>query len=71
MAQFMTASEQIEEGHRRHGEPTYAELVAINADLVAALEKMLDAPGLSMLDQYGDVERNARAAIAKATIAKD
>ena len=35
--QFMTAREQVEHGHRTRGEPTYAELQAINAELLAAL----------------------------------
>ena len=37
--QTMTAAEQVEHGHRTRGEPTYAELQAINAELLAALEK--------------------------------
>ena len=45
------------------------ELREIAAELVTALEKILDAPGLPMLDQYGDAERMARAAIAKAKVA--
>ena len=39
MTQFMTAAEQVEHGHTARGEPTYAELQAINADLLAALEQ--------------------------------
>ena len=35
--QFMTAAEQVEHGHRTRGEPTYAELQAINVELLAAL----------------------------------
>ena len=38
--QFMTAREQVEHGHRTRGEPTYAELQAINAELLAALESV-------------------------------
>ena len=32
--QFMTAREQVEHGHRTRGEPTYAELQAINAEML-------------------------------------
>ena len=41
--QFMTAREQVEHGHRTRGEPTYAELQAINAELLAALERALQS----------------------------
>ena len=37
----MTAREQVEHGHRTRGEPTYAELQAINAELLAALERRI------------------------------
>ena len=40
MTQFMTAAEQVEHGHTARGEPTYAELQAINADLLATLAEI-------------------------------
>ena len=69
--QFMTAAEQVEHGHRTRGEPTYAELQAITADLFVAL--------LNMLSWHGTIEENqlcwcsgcsaARTSVAKAKIA--
>ena len=45
MTQFMTAAEQVEHGHTARGEPTYAELQAINVRLLAALEGMQTGKG--------------------------
>ena len=61
--QFMTAREQVEHGHRTRGEPTYAELQAINAELLAALEGALSGGALHPKTDAAD---RARAAIAKA-----
>ena len=60
--QFMTAAEQVEHGHRTRGEPTYAELLAINADLLDALEGLCSADFGFTNDEW-DV---ADAAIARA-----
>ena len=38
--QFMTAREQVEESHRLRGEPTYAELKEINAEMLAELKQI-------------------------------
>ena len=40
MTQFMTSAEWVEYAHKVRGEPTYAELQAINVRLLAALEGM-------------------------------
>ena len=68
-----TAAEQVEHGHTARGEPTYAELQAINVRLLAALEGMQQANGC-FDGCYGPSDRrhhericqDARFAIAKA-----
>ena len=72
MTQMETAAEQVEHGHTARGEPTYAELQAINADLLTALEQMQERNGC-FDGCRGPADRNhgracldARAAIAKA-----
>ena len=65
MTQFMTAAEQVEHGHRVRGEPTYAELHAINADLLAALDLCLST--MAAVSPEGIIAvLSARTAIAKA-----
>ena len=64
MTQFMTAAEQVANSHRIRHQPTYDELKAINADLLAALESIDQAhpmipSGIPWVDTM-------RAAIAKA-----
>ena len=45
MAQFRTSAEWVEYAHTVRGEPTYAELQAINVRLLAALEGMQTGKG--------------------------
>ena len=71
MTQFMTAAEQVEHGRRVRGEPTYDELQAINADLLAALEAMQNHFGLledniMLHEDARNASRMSRTAIAKA-----
>ena len=64
--QFMTAAEQVEHGHRTRGEPTYAELQAINAELLGALERIMRQ---NIIPDYWTCFADANHAIAKAKIA--
>ena len=45
MAQFRTSAEWVEYAHTVRGEPTYAELQTINADLLKALSQMINEFG--------------------------
>ena len=72
MTQFMTAAEQVEHGHTVRGEPTYAELQAINADLLKALSQMVNEFGCYddcrwfRTGQHDGICDDAHAVIAKA-----
>ena len=44
-AQFMTAAEWVEYAHKVRGEPTYTELQAVNAELLAALDSLSNERG--------------------------
>ena len=65
MTQFMTAAEQVEHGHTARGEPTYAELQAVNAEILSALEEIANC-GHDYYCQGECPNEIARAAIAKA-----
>ena len=72
MAQKMTAAEWVEYAHRVRGEPTYAELQAINADLLKALSQMVNEFGCYddcrwfRTGQHDGICDDAHAVIAKA-----
>ena len=63
--QFMTAAEQVEHGHTARGEPTYAGLQAINAELLTALDLCLST--MAVVSPEGAIAvLSARDAIRKA-----